>query len=110
MAISYHWTINQLDAKIEQDGLQNVIYTIHWEYRAIDDSDTEQPITSNAVGSQLIHYNVGDTFIPYDELTKEDVVGWLVNLLDVDALQSNLESQINKIKNPVDEYLHPNWD
>ena len=108
MANTYHWKINQLDAKIEQDGLQNVIYTIHWEFRAI--ADSEEPITSNAVGSQIVHYNEGDPFIPYDQLTKDDVVGWLENLLDVESLKSNLDSQINKIQNPTDEYLHPDWD
>jgi len=32
MAITYKWTINQMNAHIEADGKQNVIFTVHWTY------------------------------------------------------------------------------
>ena len=51
-----------------------------------------------------------DNFIPYADLTKEDVVGWLEAGLDVDSMKSSLDNQIELKINPVDETLRPNWD
>lgn len=110
MANTYTWKINQLDAKIQENGLNNVIYTIHWSYIATDDS--EKPISASLIGTISVEYNEGNPFIPYDELTKNDVVGWLESSesIDVVEIKNNLDNQIELIKNPVDEYLHPDWD
>jgi len=108
MANIYNWKISQLDAKIHQDNLDNVIYIIHWSYLATDDS--VEPITVNLSGAMGVEYKEGDPFIPYNDLTKDVVVGWLENNLDVDALKLNLDKQIEIKKNPVDEYLHPDWN
>jgi hypothetical protein len=108
MANTYTWKINQLDAKIHQDGLDNVIYTVHWSLFAQDDS--EEPIIVSSIGTIGVEYKEGDPFIPYNELTKDDVIGWLNNQLDVDGLKSYLDQQIESKKNPVDEYLHPDWN
>ena len=108
MANTYNWKINQLDAKIHENDLDNVIYTIHWSYMATDDS--EDPITVNSIGTLGITYNPEDTFIPYADLTKEDVEAWLEAGLDVDSMKLNLDNQIELIKNPVNEYLHPDWE
>lgn len=104
----YTWKINQLDAKINKDGLENVIYTIHWSYTAKDELD--QSISASNIGTLSIQYNEGDPFIPYADLTKDEVIGWLDAGLDVDIMKSNLDNQIELIKNPVNEYLQPDWD
>ncbi len=108
MANTYTWKINQLDAKIQQDGLDNVIYTVHWSYIAQDDS--EPKITANCIGSEYFKYIEGEPFTPYNELSKEDVVGWLESNLDVESIKQNLDNKIELQKNPVDEYLQPDWD
>jgi hypothetical protein len=110
MANTYTWKINQLDSKIHEGGLDNVIYIIHWSYLATDDS--LEPITVSVSGALGVKYNEGDPFIPYEDLTKEDVVSWLESSegINVDAMKENLDNQIELKKNPVDEYLYPNWD
>ena len=32
MAITYKWTINQMNAHIQAEGEDNVIFTVHWTY------------------------------------------------------------------------------
>jgi len=108
MANTYSWRINQLDAKIHEDDLDNVIYTIHWSYIATDDS--EDPITASSIGTLGVQYNPEDPFIAYADLTKDDVVLWLEAGLDVDSMKLSLDNQIELIKNPVNEYLHPDWN
>ena len=108
MANSYDWKINQLDAKINQDGKDNVIYTVHWSYIAKDDSEPDKFMASS-IGTISVKYISGDPFIEYADLKKSDVVGWLDAGIDVDSMKANLDSQIALQKNPVDEYLHPDW-
>lgn len=103
----YNWKINALDAKIHENDKNNVIYTVHWSYIAKDESGEYQ---ASSIGTISVEYNPDEPFIEYDDLTKEDVVGWLESKLDVDQIKSNLDQQIELQKNPVDETLYPNWE
>jgi hypothetical protein len=108
MANTYNWRINALDAKIHKDDLDNVIYTVHWSFTGQDDS--EEPVSASSIGTLGVQYNPEEPFIEYDDLTKEDVVGWLESELDVEAMKQNIDNQIELQKNPVDETLRPDWD
>ena len=108
MANTYSWRINALDAKIHENDLDNVIYTIHWSFIGQDDS--EEPVSVSSIGTLGVQYNPENPFISYNDLTKEDVVGWLESGLDVDSMKENLDKQIELKKNPVDETLRPDWD
>ena len=108
MANTYNWRINALDAKIHENDLDNVIYTVHWSFIGQDDS--EEPVMASSIGALGVQYNPEEPFIQYDDLTKEDVVGWLEAGLDVETMKQNIDNQIELKKNPVDETLRPNWD
>lgn len=108
MANTYSWRINALDAKIHENNLDNVIYTVHWSFIGQDDS--EEPVSASSIGTLTVQYNPEDEFIEYDDLVKSDVVGWLEAGLDVEAMKQNIDNQIELKKNPVDETLRPNWD
>ena len=108
MANTYNWRINALDAKIHEDDLDNVIYTVHYTFIGQDDS--EEPVSASSIGTLGVRYNPEEPFIPYADLTKEDVVSWLEAGLNVEAMKQNIDNQIELKKNPVDETLRPNWD
>jgi len=40
-------------------------------------------------------------YIPFDDLTEEIVVGWLESVLDVPALEAQIEAAIDLINNPI---------
>ena len=42
-----------------------------------------------------VEYNPEEPFIEYDDLTKEDVVGWLEEGLDVDSMKEGLDKKLN---------------
>jgi hypothetical protein len=106
MANTYNWKINALDAKIQDGDNSDVIYTVHWSYIASDESGE---YTASSIGTMGVEYDP-DNFIPYADLTKDDVVAWLEAGLDVEAMKSSLDNQIELQINPVDETLRPNWD
>ena len=106
MANTYNWKINALDAKITEGDNSNVIYTVHWTLIATDDTGE---YTASSIGTLDVTYDP-DNFIPYADLTKADVVGWLEAGLDVETIKANLDNQIELKINPVDETLRPDWD
>ena len=110
MANTYTWRIDKLTAKIQEGELQNVIYKISWTY--IAKYSENKNIVASTSGYIDVKYIDGEPFIPYENLTKEDVVGWLEASEDINIenIKENLDKQIDDKKNPVDEYFYPMWD
>lgn len=97
MANSYSWVIGNLNAKIESDGMQNVIETIHWRLQATDENEN----VVDVYGSCGLDAPESESFISFDSLTQSDVEGWLESILDVDSLKAGLDSQFESIANPT---------
>ena len=101
MAITYKWKINALDAKISHDGKSNVVDTIHWGYKASEDHEAGVHEVSS-IGTYSVEYDK-DSFIEYDKIKESDVIGWLEDGLDVDAMKASLDAQIALLKTPVNK-------
>ena len=54
MAITYKWTINQMNAHIQAEGEDNVIYTVHWTYSGSEESGGET-YQASSIGAQSFH-------------------------------------------------------
>ena len=110
MAITYKWTINQMNAHIQAEGEDNVIYTVHWTYSGSEESGG-QIYYASSIGAQNFTYTAGDPFIPYadTEAFENVVIGWLEGALDVSSMQSSISSQIATQITPVNEDLYFTW-
>jgi S-methylmethionine-dependent homocysteine/selenocysteine methylase len=103
MANTYKWTINALDAKISnEDGNENVVYTVHWGYSATDESGDH---VTSSIGTHGVEYDAAN-FTAYADLTEEQVIGWLEAGLNVESMKASLDSQIELLKTPVDTTFH----
>lgn len=47
------------------------------------------------------------SYVPYEELTEDIVMGWLHKTLDVDQIQQNLQAKIDSWKNPTTKKGRP---
>ncbi len=110
MAITYKWTINQMNAHIQAEGEDNVIYTVHWNYSGSEESGG-QTYSSSQIGAQGFQYIPGDPFVPYEntEAFEDIVIGWLEDALDVAAMTKSIEDQIKLQITPVNEDLYFTW-
>lgn len=97
MANTYSWQIGSVDCHVNKDGLENVIYQVHYRYIAEDEN-----------GNKAFHigiHNVSDpdpeAFTAFEDLRAADVIGWLENDLEVLPMQNNLDQQIAEIVNPT---------
>ena len=110
MAITYKWTINQMNAHIQAEGEDNVIFTVHWTYAGTEESGGQQ-YQASQIGAQSFTYVAGEPFIPYadTEAFENVVIGWLEGALDVPSMQASLEANINLQITPVNEDLYFTW-
>ena len=110
MAITYKWDIPQMNAHIQAEGEDNVIYTVHYRYSGSEESGGETYSSTN-IGTQSYTYVSGDPFVPYEdtEAFENVVIGWLEGSLDVPAMQAVIDASIAKQIAPVNEDLYFTW-
>ena len=110
MAITYKWSINQMNAHIEAEGEQNVIFTVHWTYSGSEEV-SGKTYQANQIGAQSFTYVAGEPFVPYadTEAFEAIVIGWLEGVLDTAAMAASIAAQIQKQITPINEDLYFTW-
>ena len=94
-----YWVITEMDCKPVEDNLQDVVVTIHAE--RLYNVEVEGKIyNARWYGTASCPLPSGEDFTPYDQLTYEQVCGWLDNLLPVVEIDLNLDAQIENQVNP----------
>ena len=84
------WTIAQLDRQTS-DGL---VTTAHYTVNAVDGE-----YTAGSYGT--VGFERGESFIAYESLTEAQVIAWVKDKLDVDAIEASLAAQIALQKAPT---------
>lgn len=99
MATTYTFTPTALTAYANKDGQQDVVYFIGFNFSATD--GTYGYLTK---GSCSTTYVPGDPFTPYQDLTEEQVVGWIEESLGpqvVAEMKAQADASIASQKAPV---------
>ena len=110
MAIIYKWDIPAMNAHIQSEGQDNVIYTVHYRYTGSEESGGKTYSSTN-IGTQSYTYVAGDPFTPYEdtEAFENVVIGWLEGSLDVPLMQASIDANIQSQITPVNEDLYFTW-
>jgi len=110
MAITYKWTINQMNAHIQAEGEDNVIFTVHWTYTGSEEV-SGKTYQASQIGAQSFTYVAGEPFTPYEysEAFESVVIGWLEGSLDVSSMQESIAEDIESQITPVNEDLYFTW-
>ena len=110
MAVIYKWDIPQMNAHIQSDGQDNVIYTVHYRYTGSEESGGKTYSSTN-IGTQSYTYVAGEPFVPYEntEAFENVVIGWLEGSLDVPSMQASIAANIQSQITPVNEDLYFTW-
>lgn len=89
------WKIEALDVKPQDGDLTNVVITAHWRCSAVQDDKVA------SVYSTCSFQQPEDSFVPYDELTEEQVIQWCWNAgVDQEATELAAQSQLDSLLNP----------
>ena len=95
------WDIAQLERKLPDGETcpDGAVYTVHYTVSLKQDGET-----AGAYGSVGLGDPDPDSFTPFSELTKDEVIGWVKSALgeeQVTAIESALAEQINQKLNPT---------
>jgi hypothetical protein len=89
--MEFNWNVVQMD-RLTSDGF---VVTVHYTVNAVDGE-------YNASTYGTVGYTQGQgSYVPFANLTKEQVAGWVKNSLGQTTVEESLAAQINAQKNPV---------
>ena len=96
MATTYTWTIDRMYTlqTPDPDYVVNVLWTL---------TGVDGQYTASIGGNTMFDSNQSGTFIPYQDLTPEIVIGWVQNNLGEQGIanyEANVQGQINSIITP----------
>jgi hypothetical protein len=95
VSITYTWNFPVFDVVKTEDGLTDVVQTIHWIYMAADGAYTASAYGTVGLGAP----NPAD-FIPYNQLTEAWAISACSASLDVPAMNAALAANIADQINP----------
>ena len=89
------WSIVSMPAYSQIDGQSDVVFEVNWQCQAQD-----SVYQATSVGTVPVAYTAGSPFTPYNQLTQEQVWGWVNPQIDRPAIEANLQALIDAQKNP----------
>jgi hypothetical protein len=81
MTISYQWAVNSMTAYPQAEGQTDVVFQIAYVLSATDGT-----YNSAAYGSVDTTYVAGSPFTPYDQLSLDQVNGWVATALGPEGI------------------------
>ena len=64
--ITYTWNFPAFDCRVDEDGMQDVVTTVHWIYIGTN----EDGIIASVYGAQAVGTPTPDAFTPYPDLSE----------------------------------------
>jgi hypothetical protein len=92
MANTYTWTVNSMVSYPQAEGLTDVVCTVNWACNGTDGT-----YNGALVGSTGVKLDPNAPYTPYADLTQEQVIGWVKEVLGPDqvlATQNDVAAQI----------------
>jgi hypothetical protein len=99
MSNTKQWVIAALDCKPTVDTMADVVATIHWRKQATEIVEDKTYI-ADMYGACSIALPAAESFIAFENLTEAEVIAWVEATLDIAAIDSALDMQLDNQKNP----------
>ena len=96
---TYNWNCKTVDVHPQEEGQTDVVYNVHWIVTGVDGD-----YSATNIGTQVVPLDPESTFIPFEDLTNEIVVGWTKEAMgeeQVASIEASIAGQIEDQKNPT---------
>ena len=103
------WKITNADCIVSDNNLQDIVTTVHWRYVATQ-TENGKTYVAETYGATQLDAPAANSFIEFDSITKEQFIEWVSAKLDVEALDTNLQNQIDLQITPVSVTKQLNFD
>lgn len=102
---TYTWSIQQMLVMPVLEGQADVVVSAQWNILGED-----QGYSYNLNGWQEFTVKQGEGFTPYDQLTEEQVIGWVQSAMgakQIEYIESLIQGFLNNLINPPIEPITP---
>ena len=90
------WTVTAMDCYPTVGSETDVVFTVHWTC-----SGTDGTYNASVYSTCAVPAPTGSAFTPYDQLTQDQVLGWVwANGVDKAATEAAVQQQLNNQINP----------
>ena len=103
---TYNWNCKTVDCYPEQDNEADVVYNVHWIVTGVSDQKDPQGdfYSATSIGTQTLDTSQITNFIPFDQLTNDEVVAWTKGAMgdvQVASIEASIQSQIDSLITPT---------
>ena len=103
---NYDWNCKTVDCYPEQNNEADVVYNVHWIVTGTSDQLNPEGIAYSAtsIGTQSLDTSQITEFIPFDQLTNDEVVAWTKGAMgdeQVASIEASIQSQIDSLITPT---------
>ena len=104
--ITYDWNCKTVDCYPDYDNEADVVYNVHWIVTGVSDQVDPKgnPYSATNIGTQTLDTSQITNFIPFDQLTNDEVVAWTKEAMgdeQVASIESSIEKQIQDLITPT---------
>ena len=104
--ITYDWNCKTVDCYPEQNNEADVVYNVHWIVTGVSDQVDPQgkPYSAQNIGTQGLNTSQIENFIPFNELTNDEVADWTKAAMggkEVAGIEENIQNHINSLITPT---------
>lgn len=97
MAITYTWDITDMEVLPQHEGLNNVVASVSFEYTGT----AGDGVTSTIAAAIPFESVDADDFTEYNNLTKDQVLGWVKQYIDIPSYNAVIEHEIKTKRKPT---------
>ena len=103
---TYNWNCKTVDCYPEQNNEADVVYNVHWIVTGTSDQLNPEGVAYSAtnIGTQSLDTSQITEFIPFDQLTNDEVVAWTKGAMgdeQVASIEASIQSQIDSLITPT---------
>ena len=101
---TYNWNCKTVDCYPEQDNEADVVYNVHWIVTGTSEDSEGKSYSATNIGTQTLDTSQITDFIPFDQLTNDEVVAWTKGAMgdeQVASIEASIQSQIDSLITPT---------
>ncbi len=102
---TYNWNCKTVDCYPEQNNEADVVYNVHWIVTGTSDqlNPEGKPYSATNIGTQVLDTSGITNFIPFDQLTNDEVVAWTKSAMGdekVASIEASIQQRIDNLMTP----------
>ena len=103
---TYDWNCKTVDCYPEQNNEADVVYNVHCIVTGTSDQTDPQgtPWSATNIGTQTLDTSQITDFIPFDQLTNDEIVAWTKGAMgdeQVAQIEASIQNQIDNLITPT---------